>query len=67
MCWVVRKGSLFYRSMGSGVVNYTNDLQEANRFDNEKDAGFIARKLGGKVSRCVLEDVAVREVTDGEV
>lgn len=47
--WVIKKGTLYYKALGAGTVQYTSSLSEANRFESIMDAAFIANRIGGTV------------------
>lgn len=52
MIWVVKSGGRYYQFMGGGRVYYTDDIQNANRFENERMAVYMAGRLGGRAIPC---------------
>ena len=50
--WVITLNRLYLTQWSIGSVGLDRDLQKAFRYQNEKDAAFVARKVAGEVLRC---------------
>ena len=50
--WVVRLNKLYLTSWDIKGVSADSDLQKAFRYQNERDATFVAGKVKGEVVKC---------------
>jgi len=51
-CWVVRVNRLYLIEWSLGSVRMDRDLQRAFRYQNQRDAEFVAKKVGGEAVTC---------------
>ena len=52
ICWVVTLNRLYLTQWQLGSVKMDRELQRAFRYQTERDARFVAGKVGGEVLRC---------------
>ena len=52
ICWVVTLNRLYLIEWGQGFLRMDSDLQNAFRYQNERDAAFVAKKVCGAVLKC---------------
>ena len=52
ICWVVTMNRLYLIEWGQGFLRMDSDLQNAFRYQNERDAAFVAKKVCGVVLKC---------------
>lgn len=52
VCWVVETNRLYLISWGKGTIRMDCDLQKAFRYQSERDAAFVAKKVCGDVVQC---------------
>ena len=52
ICWVITLNRLYLTHWNIGSVGLDRDLQKAFRYQSERDAEFVARKVSGEVHRC---------------
>ena len=52
ICWVVTLNRLYLIEWGQGFLRMDLDLQKAFRYQSERDAAFVAKKVGGEVVKC---------------
>ena len=52
ICWVVMLNRLYLTQWNINGVALDRDLQRAFRYQNERDAAFVAKKVGGEVMKC---------------
>lgn len=52
VCWVVETNRLYLISWGRGTIRMDCDLQKAFRYQSERDAEFVAKKVCGDVVQC---------------
>ena len=50
--WVVMLNTLYLTQWNINGVALERDLQRAFRYQNERDAAFVAKKGGGEVMKC---------------
>ncbi len=50
--WVVMLNRLYLTQWNINGVALDRDLQRAFRYQNERDAAFVAKKVGGEVMKC---------------
>ena len=52
ICWVVTVNRLYLIEWGQGFLRMDRDLQKAFRYQSERDAAFVAKKVAGEVVKC---------------
>lgn len=52
ICWVVTVNRLYLIEWGQGFLRMDSDLQKAFRYQTERDALFVAKKICGEVVKC---------------
>lgn len=52
ICWVVTMNRLYLIEWGQGFLRMDNDLQKAFRYQSERDAAFVAKKICGEAVKC---------------
>ena len=50
--WIVTMNSLYLTQWNIGCVALDRELQKAFRYQSERDAEFVAKKVGGEVLKC---------------
>lgn len=50
--WVVMLNRLYLTQWNINGVALDRDLQRAFRYQNERDAAFVAKKVGGEAMKC---------------
>ena len=52
LIWVVTMNRLFLIEWGHGFLRMDSDLQKACRYQSERDAAFVAKKICGEIVKC---------------
>ena len=52
ICWVITLNRLYLIEWSIGSVRMDRDLQKAFRYQSERDAAFVAKKVCGEVVKC---------------
>lgn len=64
ICWVVRLNRLYLLEWNVGGVKMDRDLQRAFRYQSERDAAFVAKKICGEVVKCQVRDKGLEVIRE---
>jgi len=53
-CWVVVLSRMYLTEWSLGNIRMDRDLQKAFRYQTERDALFVAKKVCGEVVKCLI-------------
>ena len=64
ICWVITLNRLYLIEWSIGSIRMDRDLQKAFRYQSERDAAFVAKKVCGEVVKCRISDKGLEVIRE---